>query len=171
MARAPALGYNPLMSQQQEKTNAIRLLEASGFSFDILHYEVDEDLSATHAAAALGLDPDQVFKTIVLVGERLGHFVCVIPGSCEIDLKKAARAIGDKSCALLPLKELEPLTGYVRGGCSPIGMKKRLPTFIDETALLFDRISISAGRRGMQVFLDPRMLSRIVGASMAELIA
>ncbi|MFA5852662.1 MAG: Cys-tRNA(Pro) deacylase [Spirochaetales bacterium] len=159
------------MAQQSDKTNAIRLLEASGFAFDILHYEVDEDLSATHAAAKLGLDPDQVFKTIVLVGERVGYFVCVIPGSCEIDLKKAAKAIGDKGCTLLPLKELEPLTGYVRGGCSPIGMKKRLPTILDETALLFDRISISAGRRGMQIFLDPRILPRIVGASMADLIA
>ncbi|MGB4585465.1 MAG: Cys-tRNA(Pro) deacylase [Rectinemataceae bacterium] len=154
-----------------EKTNAIRLLEAANLQFEILHYDVDEDLSAIHAAEKLNLDPDQVFKTIVLQGERTGYFVCVIPGSFEIDLKKAARAAGDKGCALLPLKELEPLTGYVRGGCSPIGMKKRLPTFLDETAFLFERISVSAGRRGMQVFLDPRLLVEATGAAVADLIA
>ncbi len=163
------------MAQQNEKngekTNAIRLLEAGGFSFEILHYDVDEDLSATHAAEKLKLDPDQVFKTIVLQGERTGFFVCVIPGSFEIDLRKAARAAGDKGCALLPLKELESLTGYVRGGCSPIGMKKRLPTFLDETAFLFERISVSAGRRGLQVLLDPGLLLEAAGAKVADLIA
>jgi Cys-tRNA(Pro)/Cys-tRNA(Cys) deacylase len=159
------------MAQQSEKTNAMRQLEASGVPFEVLHYEVDEDLSAAHASAKLGLDPDQVFKTIVLTGERTGHFVCVIPGSCEIDLKKAAKAAGDKGCALLPLKELEPLTGYVRGGCSPVGMKKRLPTFMDETALLFDRISVSAGRRGAQLFIEPGLLAEAVGAVLADLIA
>lgn len=159
------------MAQQMDKTNVMRLLEAAGIRFETLHYEVDEDLSATHAASKLGIDPDRVFKTIVLVGERVGHFVCVIPGSCEIDLKKAAKAIGDKGCALLSLKELEPLTGYVRGGCSPIGMKKRLPTILDETAFLFDTISVSAGRRGMQVLLDPRLLLEMAGASTADLIA
>ncbi|PKL05858.1 MAG: Cys-tRNA(Pro) deacylase [Spirochaetae bacterium HGW-Spirochaetae-9] len=162
------------MAQQNEKigekTNAIRLLEAEGLSFEIRHYEVDEDLSATHAAEKLKLDPDQVFKTIVLQGERTGYFVCVIPGSFEIDLKKAARAAGDKGCVLLPLKKLEPLTGYVRGGCSPIGMKKRLPTYLDETALLFERISVSAGRRGMQVLLNPGFLLEIAGAKIADLI-
>lgn len=159
------------MAQQGEKTNAMRLLESAGVAFELLQYEVDEDVSATHAAEKLGLDPDQIFKTIVLVGDRSGPFVCVIPGSCEIDLKKAAKAIGEKSSSLLPLKELEPLTGYLRGGCSPIGMKKRLPTLIDETALLFDKISVSAGKRGMQVFLDPRRLVEIAGMSMADLIA
>jgi len=154
-----------------EKTNVIRLLEAANLPFEILHYEVDEDLSAIHAAEKLGLDPDQVFKTIVLSGERMGHFVCVIPGSCEIDLKKAAKALGDKSCSLLPLKELEPLTGYVRGGCSPIGMKKRFPTFLDETAFLFEKISVSAGRRGMQALISPRLLLDIVEAATADLIA
>ncbi|MDP2792172.1 MAG: Cys-tRNA(Pro) deacylase [Rectinemataceae bacterium] len=162
------------MAQQNErvgeKTNAIRLLEAGGFPFEILHYDVDEDLSATHAAEKLKLDPDQVFKTIVLHGERTGYFVCVIPGSCEIDLKKAARTTGDKGCALLPLKELEPLTGYVRGGCSPIGMKKRLPTYLDETALLFEKISVSAGRRGMQVLLHPGLLLEVAGAKLADLV-
>ena len=159
------------MTGPAEKTNVVRLLEAVGAEFDLLRYEVDEDLSATRAAAKLGLDADQVFKTIVLVGERVGYFVCLIPASCEIDLKKAAKASGDKACALLPLKELEPLTGYVRGGCSPIGMKRKLPTFIDETAFLFDRISVSAGKRGMQVFLAPKTLLDTVGAVAADLLA
>jgi Cys-tRNA(Pro)/Cys-tRNA(Cys) deacylase len=158
------------VSTQPEKTNAIRLLEHLGVSFSILHYEVDDDLSAGHAAEKLGLDPDQVFKTIVLVGERTGPFVCIIPGSCEIDLKKAARAAGDKGCSLLPLKELEPLTGYVRGGCSPLGMKKQLPAFLDETAQMFDRISVSAGKRGLQIYLAPSDLEAACGTISADLI-
>ena len=160
------------MSEPREKTNAMRLLEAAGIDFGVLAYEVDEsDLSAAHAAECLGLDPDQVFKTIVLVGERKGPFVCVIPGSFEIDLKKAARTAGDKSASLLPLRELEPLTGYIRGGCSPIAMKRPLPTFLDETAFLFERISVSAGRRGLQVFISPSALGRILAAGRADLIA
>lgn len=155
-----------------EKTNAIRLLESKGIPFEVRQYDVDEEnLSAKHAAAILGLDPDQVFKTIVLSGERTGYFVCVVPGSCEIDLKKAARAVGDKSCFLLPLKELEPLTGYVRGGCSPIGMKKKFPTFLDETAKLFDHISVSAGKRGLQLFINPLDLQQASDAVFADLIA
>jgi Cys-tRNA(Pro)/Cys-tRNA(Cys) deacylase len=154
-----------------EKTNAMRLLEKEGIPFETLGYEVDEnDLSAVHAASLLSLDADQVFKTIVLSGERTGYFVCVIPGSCEINLKKAAAAAGDKGCGLLPMKELEPLTGYVRGGCSPLGMKKKLPTFIDETAFLFDRVSVSAGRRGLQLFIAPEDLIRASGAAPADLI-
>jgi len=159
------------LSEPKDKTNVTRLLEAAGVEFEILDYEVDEsDLSAVHAAESLGLDPDQVFKTILLVGERRGPFVCVIPGSCEIDLKKAARARGDKSASLLPLKELEPLTGYLRGGCSPLGMKKTFPTFIDETAMLFEKISVSAGRRGLQVLIAPAVLAGICGASRVDLI-
>lgn len=153
-----------------EKTNAVRLLEAAGVQFELRTYEVDEDLSALHAAEKLGLEPDRVFKTIVLIGERTGYFVAIIPGSCEIDLKKAARAIGDKSCELLPLRELEPLTGYVRGGCSPLGMKKQLPALLDETAFLFETISISAGRRGLQVLISPMDLCSIVQARVADLI-
>lgn len=159
------------MAQQGEKTNAIRMLEAAEIAFDVLRYEADEDFSALHAAELLGLDPDQVFKTIVLQGERTGYFVCVIPGSCEIDLKKAARAAGDKSCALLPLKDLEPLTGYLRGGCSPVGMKRRFPCFFDESALLFEKISLSAGKRGLQVFLKPRDALNVLGAQTADLTA
>lgn len=154
-----------------EKTNVVRMLETAGIGFELREYPVDEnDLSAAHAAALLGLDPDSVFKTIVLRGERTGPFVCVIPGSAEVDLKKAARAAGDKGAAPLPLKDLEPLTGYVRGGCSPVGMRKKLPTFIDETAGVFDRISVSAGRRGLQVLVAPGDLARMAEAPFAELI-
>lgn len=154
-----------------EKTNAVRLLEAAGVFFEIREYAVDEsDLSAAHAAELLGLDPDSVFKTVVLRGERTGPFACVVPGPAEVDLKKAARAAGDKAAAPLPLKELEPLTGYVRGGCSPIGMKRKLPTFFDETARVFGRISVSAGRRGVQVLAAPDDLARVSGAAFADLI-
>ena len=133
--------------------------------------DVRHEQSAAHAAEALGLEPASVFKTIVLRGERTGPFVCVIPGPFEVDLKKAARAAGDKSASPLPLKELEPLTGYVRGGCSPVAMKKALPTYIDETALLFDRISVSAGRRGLQVLAAPSDVANLSGAIFADLIA
>ncbi|MCX7026146.1 MAG: Cys-tRNA(Pro) deacylase [Spirochaetes bacterium] len=160
------------MSGTREKTNVMRLLEAADIEFEVLSYEVNEsDLSALHAAKSLGLDPNRVFKTIVLVGERTGPFVCVIPGSCEIDLKKAAKAAKDKSASLLPLRELEGLTGYIRGGCSPLGMKHALATFFDETILLFDTISVSAGRRGLQIFLRPQDLIGMCGAGLADLIA
>ncbi len=154
-----------------EKTNVMRLLDAAGVRYEAREYPVDEeDLSAAHAAEVLGLDPDTVFKTIVLRGERTGPFVCVIPGPCEVDLKKAAKAAGDKAAAPLPLKDLEPLTGYVRGGCSPVGMKRKLPTYIDETARVFDRISVSAGRRGLQVILAPEDLARIAEAEFADVV-
>jgi len=162
------------MSHEQpvsrQKTNAIRFLESKAVDFDILEYEVDEDVSAVHVAEKLNMDPDQIFKTIVLKGERTGYFVCIIPGSCEIDLRKAAKAIGDKSCDLIPLKDLEPLTGYIRGACSPFGMKKKFPTFLDETARMFDRISVSAGKRGMQIFIAPGTLAQLAEADMADLI-
>lgn len=152
-----------------EKTNVMRILDAAGIAYEAKEYPVDEeDLSAAHAAEVLGLDPDTVFKTIVLKGERTGPFVCVIPGPCEVDLKKAARAAGDKAATPLPLKELEPLTGYVRGGCSPVGMKKKLPTFIDETARVFGRISVSAGRRGLQVIASPEDLARAADGDFAD---
>ncbi len=153
-----------------DRTNAARLAEGAGIAFELLSYEVDDDLSATHVAGVLGMDPDRIFKTIVLVGERKGAFVCIIPGSCEIDLKKAAVAFGAKSVSLLPLKELEALTGYVRGGCSPVGMKKALPTFMDETALLFERISVSAGKRGLQMLIAPSDLLSLVNGSLADLV-
>jgi len=159
------------MNKQSEKTNAVRLAERQGIHFSLRSYTVDEYLSAARAAERLGIDPDRVFKTIVVLGERKGAFVCIIPGSCEIDLKKAAAAMGDKSCALLPLKDLEALTGYQRGGCSPLGMKKKLPTFLDETSSLFDWISVSAGRRGLQMILSTADVISLSQASLADMIA
>ena len=135
-----------------EKTNAARLLEAAGIKFELIPYEYsDDDLSAQSVAAELGEDIDLVFKTLVLRGDRNGIFVCVIPGDFELDLKLAAKISGNKSCEMVHVRELLPLTGYIRGGCSPIGMKKAYPTFIHESALLYDFIYISAGQRGLQL--------------------
>lgn len=151
-------------------TNALRLVRSMGISVEAIEYEVDEsDLSAASVAARLGLDPDRVFKTIAVRGAKVGPFLCVVPGSAEVDLKKAAKAAGDKSAEPLPLRELEPLTGYVRGGCSPVGTKKPLPVFIDETASLWETISVSAGARGLQMALAPGDLARACGASFADL--
>ena len=134
------------------KTNAARLLDKVGIEYELIPYQVDEgDLSAAHLAGQLGEDVRQVFKTLVLRGERTGLFVCVVPGDSEVDLKKAARAAGDKKADLIPMKELLPATGYIRGGCSPIGMKKPFPTFIHDTCKDFSRIYISAGMRGLQI--------------------
>lgn len=152
-------------------TNALRLLKAKGIAHRTLEYAYDEaDLSAGAAAAKLGLDPDMVFKTLVAVGDKTGPFMCVIPGPAELDLKKAAKASGNKSVAMLPLKELEPLTGYQRGGCSPVGSKKPLPVFLDETAQVWDEISVSAGARGLQMVLSPAALIEATGAGFADLI-
>lgn len=154
----------------QTKTNAARLLERAKIKFDLIAYEVDENnLAATHVAEQLGEDIAQVFKTLVLKGERTGHFVCVIPGDKEVDLKKAARAAGDKKAEMLHMKDLLPTTGYIRGGCSPIGMKKPFPTFFDLTALDFDYIYVSAGMRGLQIKINPVELINFVGASTADL--
>lgn len=149
------------------KTNAARLLDAAGVPYELVPYEVDEsDLAAQHVADQLGEDIEQVFKTLVLRGDRTGFFVCVIPGDFEVDLKVAARISGNKSCEMLHLKELLPTTGYIRGGCSPIGMKKPFPTYIHESALLYDFIYISAGQRGLQLKLAPQDLIRFVGAEL-----
>ncbi|MCQ2374285.1 MAG: Cys-tRNA(Pro) deacylase [Salinivirgaceae bacterium] len=138
------------------KTNAVRLLEKAGINYQLTEYEVDEnDLSAIHIASQLGQDIGQVFKTLVLRGDKNGIFVCVIPGAEEVDLKKAAKVSGNKSAAMIHVKELLGLTGYIRGGCSPIGMKKKFPTFIDESCQLYDQIYISAGVRGMQLIIAP----------------
>ena len=150
---------------QVPKTNAARLLDAAGISYTLVPYEVDEaHLEASHVAEQLGEDLDRVFKTLVLRGDRNGLFVCVIPGSLEVDLKVAARISGNKSCAMIHVKELLPLTGYIRGGCSPIGMKKPLPTFLHESAFLWDSIYVSAGVRGLQVCISPQALKDFVGA-------
>ena len=148
-----------------QKTNAARLLDAAGISYTLVPYEVDEEhLEASHVAEQLGEELDRVFKTLVLRGDRTGLFVCVVPGSTEVALKVAARISGNKNCAMIPLKELLPLTGYIRGGCSPIGMKKAYPTFIHESALLYDTIYVSAGVRGLQICIAPQFLIDFVGA-------
>lgn len=154
-----------------QKTNAARLLDAAGVPYDLIPYDVDEEhLDAGHVAAQLGEDLDRVFKTLVLRGDRTGPFVCVIPGSLEVDLKLAARISGNKSCEMLHLKELLPLTGYIRGGCSPIGMKKAFPTFLHESALLYDSIFISAGVRGLQFRIAPQDLIDFIGAEIYPML-
>ena len=153
-----------------QKTNAARLLDAAGIEYSLVPYEVDEEhLEASHVAEQLGEDLDRVFKTLVLRGDRGGLFVCVMPGSMEVDLKVAARISGNKSCAMIHVKELLPLTGYIRGGCSPIGMKKPLPTFIHESALLWDTIYVSAGVRGLQLCIAPQALISFTSASLYPL--
>ena len=151
-------------------TNAMRLLTQAGIPFETSEYEVDEnDLSGVHAAASLGVDPDCVFKTLVARGERKGIAVFCIPVAEELDLKKCAAAMGDKRVEMIHVKELLNLTGYVRGGCSPVGMKKKYPTYIDEIATLFDRIYVSAGLRGQQLIIDPEALKDYIDASFADL--
>lgn len=158
------------MSKEQ-KTNAMRLLERARVPFTTQSYPVDEDhLDAQHVADAIGQDINRVFKTIVLRGERTGLFVCVVPGNAEIDLKKAARAAGDKKADLLPLKELTPNTGYIRGGCSPVGMKKALPTFYHLTAMDHDTIYVSAGQRGLQLCIAPQALIAFTRGTTADLV-
>ena len=153
------------------KTNAMRLLETAGVPFDVAAYEVDEsDLSGVHAAEMLGADPATVFKTLVLVANDGSHIVCCIPVAEDLDLKKAAQAARLKSVQMLPMKQLLPTTGYMRGGCSPVGMKKPFPTFIDETAILFDRIGVSGGERGVQILVNPEELAAAIGAEFADLV-
>ncbi|CDD82149.1 MULTISPECIES: Cys-tRNA(Pro) deacylase [Bacteroidaceae] len=158
------------MSNKINKTNVARLLDKAKVPYELIPYEVDEnDLSAVHVAASLGEDIEQVFKTLVLRGDKTGHFVCVIPGEHEVDLKMAAKASGNKKCEMLPLKELLPTTGYIRGGCSPIGMKKHFPTYIHDTCLSFPYIYVSAGVRGLQIKLAPQDLIREARAEVCAL--
>ncbi len=160
------------MAKKNNKTNVARLLDKAGVGYELIPYEVDEsDLSAVHVAVQLGEDVKRVFKTIVLHGDRSGYFVCVVPGDDEIDLKKAARVSGNKKCELLPMKELLPVTGYIRGGCSPIGMKKHFPTYLHLTAGQYDFIYISAGQRGLQVKIAPSDLLCETSATCADLTA
>lgn len=152
------------------KTNVARLLDAAGIAYEIIEYSYSEDdLSATHVAQELGENIEQVFKTLVLRGDRTGCFVCVIPGNFEVDLKLAAKISGNKSCEMLHMKELLPTTGYIRGGCSPIGMKKKFPTYIHESAILYDHIYISAGIRGQQIKINPDELIAYIGAEIYPL--
>ena len=158
------------MKEKINKTNVARLLDKAKVAYTLVPYEVDEnDLSATHVAEQLGEDIAQVFKTLVLHGDKSGYFVCVIPGGEEVDLKKAAKVSGNKKCELIPMKELLPLTGYIRGGCSPIGMKKHFPTYLHSIAPTFEHIYVSAGQRGLQVKLSPADLIRESQAEVADL--
>lgn len=154
------------MSKQKiHKTNAARLLDLHKITYDLIPYEVDEnDLSAIHVAETLGENINQVFKTLVLEGDKNGYFVCVIPGNEEINLKQIASLSGNKKCDLIPMKNLIALTGYIRGACSPIGMKKLFPTYIEESCLNFDSIYISAGQRGLQIQLNPQDLIKLLQA-------
>ena len=152
------------------KTNAVRLVEQAGISCKEQFYEYQEDdLSGMHAAQVLGMPPEQVFKTLVARGPKTGIHVYCIPVCCELDLKKAARVAGDKSMELVAVKELLPLTGYIQGGCSPVGLKKQYPTFLDETCILFEEIAVSAGERGHQMLLNPEDLAKITNATYADI--
>ncbi len=154
-----------------KKTNAARLLDSHKISYSLVPYEVDEnDLSAVHVAEQLNEPIQQVFKTLVLKGDKTGHFVCVIPGAEELNLKLAAKVSGNKNCDLIPMKEVLPTTGYIRGGCSPIGMKKPFPTFIHSTAFQFEYIYISAGVRGLQIKIAPNDLTKAYPMTTCELI-
>lgn len=155
-----------------KKTNAARLLDSLKIEYSLVPYVVDEnDLSAVHVAEQLQEPIEQVFKTLVLKGDKTGHFVCVIPGADEVDLKLAAKVSGNKNCDLTPMKEVLPTTGYIRGGCSPIGMKKPFPTFIHSTAFNFDYIYVSAGIRGLQIKINPTDLTKAYPMTSCELVS
>ena len=159
-----------MAKEKIQKTNAMRQLDAAGMEYEMASYEYDEsDLSGVHAAEELGVDADIVFKTLVTRNDKNENFVFVIPTAESLDLKKAAKVSGSKSIEMIHVREINVLTGYLRGGCSPIGMKKQFPTFIDETATLFDKIYFSAGKRGVQIILDPLRLAEVCGAEFADL--
>ena len=160
------------MAKKIEKTNAARQLDKAGISYRLIPYEFDEnDLAAQHVADSLGQDIRQVFKTLVLHGDKTGLLVCVVPGDCEVDLKALAKVSGNKKVEMILMKDLLAVTGYIRGGCSPIGMKKRFPTYFHSTAENFDVIYVSAGVRGLQIEIEPVSLIRFVGASVADVAA
>lgn len=153
-----------------DKTNAVRLVQQAKLPCREAFYDYDEkDLGGLHAAQAVGMPPEQVFKTLVARGERTGISVFCIPVCCELDLKKAAKTVGDKKIELVAVKELLALTGYIRGGCSPVGMKKKYPTYFDETCILWDEIAVSAGERGHQMILPPEALAELVNGKMVDL--
>lgn len=160
-----------MMKQKTEKTNAARLLDKAGIAYQLVPYTVDENnLSASHIAGQLDEPVGQVFKTLVLSGDRTGYFVCVVPGDSEVDLKAAAKVSGNKKCDMIPMKDLLGVTGYIRGGCSPVGMKKLFPTYFHSTALGFDTIYVSAGVRGLQFRIDPGALIKYVRATTADIV-
>jgi len=154
-----------------DKTNAARLLDKAAVPYELISYEVDEtDLSAVHVASQLNEPVERVFKTLVLKGDKTSHFVCIIPGAEELDLKKAAKLSGNKNCEMILMKDLLPITGYIRGACSPIAMKKHFPTYIHDTCRNFDKIYVSAGKRGLQLYLTPQDLINEIKATVGYLI-
>jgi Cys-tRNA(Pro)/Cys-tRNA(Cys) deacylase len=158
------------MKTHAPKTNAVRILEEAGIGFELREYPVDpNDLSAETVAAKIGMPLEQVFKTLVVKGDRNGICLAVIPGNTELDLKALARLTGDRKVELAPLKELQPLTGYIRGGVTALACKKNYPVFLDETAILFGAISVSAGMRGIQIVLNPEDYIRAVNARTGEI--
>lgn len=157
------------MAKKTEKTNAARLLDKAGIAYKLIPYEFDEnDLAARHVADSLGQDIARVFKTLVLHGDRTGHLVCVVPGDMEVDLKALAKASGNKKVEMIAMKDLLAVTGYIRGGCSPIGMKKRFPTYFHSTAADFGTIYVSAGVRGLQIEISPDALISFVSGTLAS---
>lgn len=157
------------MAKKIEKTNAARLLDKAKIKYNLIPYEFDEnDLAAQHVADSLGQDIAKVFKTLVLHGDKTGYVVCVIPGDHEVDLKALAKVSGNKKVEMIPMKDLLQVTGYIRGGCSPIGMKKRFPTYFHTTAMQQDLIYVSAGVRGLQIEIAPQELIDFVQAAVAE---
>ncbi len=157
------------MAKKTEKTNAARLLDKAGIEYNLIPYDFDEnDLAAQHVAESLGQPIERVFKTLVLHGDRSGYIVCVIPGNGEVDLKALAKISGNKKVEMIPMKDLLGVTGYIRGGCSPIGMKKKFPTYFHSTASSFSTIYISAGVRGLQIEINPQELMDFVGASAGD---
>ena len=157
------------MAKKIEKTNAARLLDKAGIAYKLVPYEVDEnDLAVQHVADCLGQDLAMVFKTLVLHGDKSGHIVCVVPGHMEVDLKALAKVSGNKKVEMIAMKDLLSVTGYIRGGCSPVGMKKRFPTYFHSTALSFEHIYVSAGVRGLQLEIAPSDLIKFVNATVAD---
>ena len=157
------------MAKKTEKTNAARLLDKAGIAYNLIPYEFDEnDLAAQHVADSLGQDIRMVFKTLVLQGDKTGHIVCVVPGNGEVDLKALAKVSGNKKVEMIAMKDLLSVTGYIRGGCSPIGMKKRFPTYFHSTANSFETIYVSAGVRGLQIEISPADLISFVGGEIDD---
>ncbi len=157
------------MAKKIEKTNAARLLDKAGLKYNLIPYEFDEnDLAAQHVADSLGLDIARVFKTLVLHGDKTGYIVCVVPGNCEVELKALAKASGNKKVEMIAMKDLLQVTGYIRGGCSPVGMKKGFPTIFHSTAMDFETIYVSAGVRGLQIEIAPEDLIKFVRGTLAD---
>lgn len=158
-------------SEKINKTNVARVLDSKKIPYSLIPYTVDENnLAAQHIAEELGENIEQVFKTLVLHGDKTGYIVCVVPGNCEVDLKKAAKLSGNKKAEMIPMKDLLPVTGYIRGGCSPVGMKKPFPTWFHETCLNFDYIYLSAGVRGLQIKVKALDIVNLVKAFVGDLV-